>query len=231
MSNDVAKTLGYSEYDVLAEKKKFTLANGNIVESIGQISSVCSFGTEVETSATMTCVFYILLKAAMPIIMGLEFLEQTKTMTEHRERLVRVPRPVYPGAIRMLGWQAKALVHDLIVGEEVLEELKVFGNYYHALISTSNESKSLELKGIRHLGAVDRIVSKMKNTFGGPRSGSGTDGAIEVNDSSFDALLKEQRENHRRECEAARIENLPTNEQQAARAAEAMKQEAYECCS
>ncbi|CAN9174618.1 unnamed protein product [Alternaria alternata] len=262
MSNDVAKTLGYSEYDVLAEKKKFTLANGNIVESIGQISSVCSFGTEVETSATMTCVFYILLKAAMPIIMGLEFLEQTKTMTEHRERLVRVPRPVYqalsvcsvgkPRRLLMceLDFQATlaipdtgseidlmstsfasarglevypgeelieladgsivttngfaradlsvmsvikgqsyttnettvdfllldSLVHDLIVGEEVLEELKVFGNYYHALISTSNESKSLELKGIRHLGAVDRIVSKMKNTFGGPRSGSGTDG-------------------------------------------------------
>jgi hypothetical protein len=95
MSDDVAKTLGYSEYNVLPERKQFTLANGKIVEAIGQIESVCSFGTETESLATMTCIFYILLKAATPIIMGLDFLEQTKTMTEHRDRLVRVPRPAY----------------------------------------------------------------------------------------------------------------------------------------
>ncbi|KAI5373338.1 hypothetical protein J4E82_007982 [Alternaria postmessia] len=95
MSDDVAKTLGYSEYDVLSERKQFALANGKIVEAIGQIESVCSFGIETEPSATMTCIFYILLKAAMPIIVGLDFLEQTKTMTEHRDRLVRVKRPAY----------------------------------------------------------------------------------------------------------------------------------------
>lgn len=95
MSDDVAKTLGYSEYDVLPERKQFALANGEIVEAIGQIESVCSFGIETEPSATMTCIFYILLKAAMPIIMCLDFLKQTKTMTEHRDRLVRVERPAY----------------------------------------------------------------------------------------------------------------------------------------
>jgi hypothetical protein len=264
MSSDVAKTLGYSEYDVLAEKKQFTLANGKIVEAIGQIESVCSFGTEIESSATMTCVFYILLKVAMPIIMGLDFLEQTETMTEHRERLVRVPRPVYqalsiclvskprrlltceldfqatlatpdtgseidlmspafasarglriypgeelieladgsivttngfvradvsvlpkegPGHITMPRSNATvdfflldSLTHDIIVGEEALEDLEVFGDYQHALILTSHGSKLLELKGIRHLGPIDRIVSKMKKTFSGDRSGGRIDG-------------------------------------------------------
>ncbi|KAI4959093.1 hypothetical protein J4E86_002814 [Alternaria arbusti] len=53
----------------MSEKRQFTLANESVA------------------SGTWKCVFYILLKAASPIIMGLEFLEQTKTMTEHRQRL------------------------------------------------------------------------------------------------------------------------------------------------
>ena len=37
MSAEVAKTLGYSEYDALPEKKEFALANGKLVEAIGMI--------------------------------------------------------------------------------------------------------------------------------------------------------------------------------------------------
>jgi hypothetical protein len=93
MSDELAKTLGYTTHNVLLEKKQFTLTNGKIIEAVGQIESTCSFGVETELSESLTCMFYILLKAATPVIMELDFLEQTKTMREHRERLIRVPRP------------------------------------------------------------------------------------------------------------------------------------------
>jgi hypothetical protein len=93
ISHDLATTLGYTSYAQSSERKEFALANGKIVESLGQIESTCSFGVEMQASFTVTCMFHVLLKVATPIIMGMAFLEETQTMTEHRERLVRVPRP------------------------------------------------------------------------------------------------------------------------------------------
>lgn len=269
MSDDVAKTLGYSEYDVLSERKQFALANGKIVEAIGQIESVCSFGIETEPSATMTCIFYILLKAAMPIIMGLDFLEQTKTMTEHRDRLVRVKRPayqalsvcsvgtprrllrcdldfkatlatpdtgseinlispsfasarglkVYPGEemieladgslsittgfVRAMVrvqrttrypfesyeivyfFLLDGLIHDLVVGEEALAELRVFNQCQHALIPAPHDSKFLEVNGIRHLGPVDRFFSRMKQAFNGASSNGKIDGMSQLHPFAY----------------------------------------------
>jgi len=264
MSDEVAKTLGYSDYNALPEKKEFALANGKLVEAIGMIESVCSFGVETESLLTMTCAFYVLLKAATPIIMGLSFLEQTKTMTEHRERLVRVPTPalqalsvcsidkprwflscelnhretlatpdsgseidlispsfaaergltVYPGeeAIQMADGSIAitagfvrvdlavasinassrkshqksfitvdlllldSLSHDLIVSEDSLEELQVFTKHSSALIPAPQESGPLGINRIRHLGAIDRIVSWVKKMIRGSSSRDGDDG-------------------------------------------------------
>jgi hypothetical protein len=260
MSDEVAKILGYLKYDELAEKKQFTLANGQLVEAIGQIESVCSFGTETDSLATMTCVFYILLKAATPIIMGLDFLEQTKTMTEHRDRLVRVPRPayqalsvcslnkprrlltceldskhtlatpdsgseidlmspsfayerglkVYPGKeiieladgsmsvttgfvrtnlaiiptdvpylsttprsyVTVDFFLLESLSHDLIIGEDSLEQLQVFTNHQSALVCLPDGSGPLGLNRIRHRGAIDLIISWIKKKIKGSDSSS-----------------------------------------------------------
>jgi len=264
MSDEVAKTLGYSEYDALPEKKEFALANGKLVEAIGMVESVCSFGVETESLLTMTCAFYVLLKAATPIIMGLSFLEQTKTMTEHRERLVRVPTPalqalsvcsidkprwllscelnhretlatpdsgseidlispsfaaergltVYPGeeAIQMADGSIAitagfvrvdmavassnasspkshqksfitvdlllldSLSHDIIVSEDSLEELEVFTEHSSALVPAPQDSGPLGINRIRHLGAIDRIVSWVKKMIRGSSSRDGDDG-------------------------------------------------------
>ncbi|RYO67374.1 hypothetical protein AA0113_g4463 [Alternaria arborescens] len=260
MSDEVAKILGYLKYDELAEKKQFTLANGQLVEAIGQIESVCSFGTETDSLATMTCVFYILLKAVTPIIMGLDFLEQTKTMTEHRDRLVRVPRPayqalsvcslnkprrlltceldskhtlatpdsgseidlmspsfaserglkVYPGKeiieladgsmsvttgfvrtnlaiiptdvpylsttprsyVTVDFFLLESLSHDLIIGEDSLEQLQVFTNHQSALVCLPDGSGPLGLNRIRHRGAIDLIISWIKKKIKGSDSSS-----------------------------------------------------------
>ncbi|CAN9146586.1 unnamed protein product [Alternaria alternata] len=319
MSDEVARILGYSKYDALVEKKQLTLANGKIVEAIGRIESACSFGTEIGSSATMTCIFYVLLKVATPLIMGVEFLEQTETMTKHRERLIRVQRPalqalsisslgkpkrllrcelnfeetlatpdtgsdldlmtpsfassrgleVYPaeemveladGSIltttgfvranlsidplnllgfgenaemRMLGNSAiidffllEDLAHDLIVGDESLEELNVFQDLQWALTPVSYDSHLSELNAIRHLGTVDRVISKIEKLFSGASSNGRKD---EESNSSLEALMiRQQRENDRREREAARIERLPQDEQQTASAAETAKRNSYQ---
>jgi hypothetical protein len=264
MSDELAKTLGYTTYDTLSDKKQFALANGKLVEAVGQIESTCSFGVETESSETLTCMFYILLKAATPIIMGLDFLEQTKTMTEHRERLVRVPRPAFQalsvcaidrprnllaceldrretmatpdsgsdidmmspyfaserglkvhleedaieladGSIATTTGFVRAevsidgskafnpythlksiatvdffvldsLAHDLIVGEDSLEELRVFTEHQHALVPAPHNSAPLGLNRIRYLGAVDRIVSWIKKKIKGGNSDQGEQG-------------------------------------------------------
>jgi hypothetical protein len=280
MSDELAKTLGYTSYETLSEKKQFSLVNGKIIEAIGQIESTCSFGVETELSESLTCMFYILLKTATPIIMGLDFLEKTKTMTEHRERLVRVPRPafqalsvcaidrprnlltceldcretmatpdsgsdidmmspsfaserglaVYPGEnaieladgsiaittgfvraeISVVGIKAPhpgsypkrittvdffvldSLTHDLIVGEDSLEELRVFTEYQHTLVPAPHNSAPLGINRIRYLGAVDRIVSWIKKKIKGITSDQGEQGTYMYNDLRSDQLIQQR---------------------------------------
>ncbi|RYN57749.1 hypothetical protein AA0118_g7632 [Alternaria tenuissima] len=258
----------------------------------------------------MTCIFYILLKAATPIIMGLNFLEQTKTMTEHRDRLVRVPRPayqalsvcsldkprrlltceldskqtlatpdsgseidlmsfsfaserdfkVYPGEeiievadgsisitsgfvrtslaitptnvpnlstiprnyVTVDFFLLDSLSHDLIVGEDSLDRLQVFTDHQSALVCLPDGSGPLGLNRIRHLGAIDRIVSWIKKKI----RGSGSDNDTNM-DTSFGSQAIDQHENNRREREAARIAILPIDEQQIAIDAEVVRQRAY----
>jgi hypothetical protein len=93
MSAELIEALGYTGYEALLEAKQFKLANGKIVEAVGKITSRCAFGVEADSEMSMSCLFYILARVVAPIIMGIHFLEETNTMTEHRERLVRVPRP------------------------------------------------------------------------------------------------------------------------------------------
>jgi hypothetical protein len=93
ISYDLATALGLRLLDA-SPKKEFMLASGKVVEAIGQISALCSFGVETwSLAASMRCVFNVFLHLASPIIMGEAFLEETQTMTRYRERLVRIQRP------------------------------------------------------------------------------------------------------------------------------------------
>jgi hypothetical protein len=128
MSDDLARSLGF-QYETNAERKEFMMANGQVVESIGQCFAPCSFGVEMDVTVAMSCMFYVLQQVASPIIMGMAFLEKTKTMTEHRERLVRVPRPVFqalsvramdrPRQLLVCGLNEKAILATLDSGSEI----------------------------------------------------------------------------------------------------------------
>lgn len=66
----------------------FVLANGRTVSAVGQVHLKCSFRTELPDTPLMDCVFYVFQTLAVPMIMGIEFLQATKTLTKHRDRLV-----------------------------------------------------------------------------------------------------------------------------------------------
>jgi hypothetical protein len=251
MSDDLARRLGYEKQDTLSDRMKFVLANGKIIESVGRIEAMCSFGVDTSPATLMACTFYVLLKVASSMIMGFDFLETTKTMVEHRERLVPVPRSafqalsitclgrpqrrmltcelnhttslalpdtgsnidlispsfaseraltVYPGEhLIEIGDGSKAIVdgyvraklsiasantsdstarvecdgevelyllegaiHDITVGCDTVEELKVYTENQRCLVSGSNELEASGLSHIRCLGPVDKILKGIK---------------------------------------------------------------------
>ena len=249
MSESLARALDYT-YDANATKKEFVLANGKIVESIGELYAPCSFGVETDIVTAMSCMFYVLQQVAGDMIMGLAFLEKTKTMTEHRQRLVRVPRHAFqalsvcaidrpqqllrcdmknqttlvtmdsgseidlmspqlafdrgyeilPGEFEIeladgsiattkgftsvtltvssptqhmrMRSQATAdfylldnLFHEVIVGQDTQEELRVFKHHQDAIVQASEVFGPLGLNLIRLLGRADRMISWVKDKF------------------------------------------------------------------
>jgi hypothetical protein len=92
ISNDLAQKLGFSIYEGSADPRRLALANGKVVETLGYIETTCTFGVETSITNSMDCIFHVLPKVASSIIMGIEFLQETKTLTQYRHRLIRVPR-------------------------------------------------------------------------------------------------------------------------------------------
>jgi hypothetical protein len=114
MSDDVAKKLGYSEYNVLPERKQFTLANGKIIEAIGQIESVCSFGTETVVGDN-DLYFLHSAQSCDPHHHGSQFLGANQDHDRAQGQTRAGSKTSIPSAFRMLFGQAKAFV-DLRTG-------------------------------------------------------------------------------------------------------------------
>ncbi|KAF2269357.1 hypothetical protein CC78DRAFT_453198 [Lojkania enalia] len=289
----------------LESKQQFVLASGKVVQAIGQVTAPCGFGVDTSPLPTLLrCVFHVFVKLATPIIMGMAFLEETETMTKHRHRLVRVPRPAIQALqVYSLGRPRKNLVcyidgkqalavpdsgsdidlmtprfaienglqishgeemlefadgtvavtsgsvqvelavnnfessitripavnfylldnfiHDVLIGADSVEELEVFTKNQHALVATSDSSGPLGLNRIRHLGALDRIVSWVKGKISKMQNQDAT------SNDTMENTLNDQYENDRRERETLRIAHLPLDEQESAMDAEARRQAEY----
>ncbi|CAG7561060.1 unnamed protein product [Fusarium equiseti] len=69
--------------------KEFALANGKIVKAAGFVKLDCRFevGTPLPPT-TLACVFYVFNTLAVPMIIGMDFLMQTETLTKHTDRLI-----------------------------------------------------------------------------------------------------------------------------------------------
>ena len=99
ISADLVRSLGLPirEFTELqagspSKTRQFVLANGNTMEAIGEVEVLCAFGNRpYPLSSCIRVIFNVFLQLAAPIIIGMCFLEDTETMTKHRDRLIRVP--------------------------------------------------------------------------------------------------------------------------------------------
>lgn len=66
----------------------FVLANGRTASAVSQVLLRCAFRRAISDNGLMDCVFYVFQTLSVPMIMGLEFLYATETLTRHRDRLV-----------------------------------------------------------------------------------------------------------------------------------------------
>ncbi|KAK8091517.1 hypothetical protein PG997_001878 [Apiospora hydei] len=74
--------------------KEFQLANGKVVKSIGTVSSNCDLAPgQPSMLAGLACFFYVFETLAVPLILGMPFLEETETLSKYRDRFVEQTVP------------------------------------------------------------------------------------------------------------------------------------------
>lgn len=90
MSLDVVNELGLVMEEMGDASLRFSVANGKIVEAIGQISVKFGFaGVLPAEDSSSTGLFFVFSQLAVPTIIGRALLEQTQTFTKHRHRLIQ----------------------------------------------------------------------------------------------------------------------------------------------
>ena len=85
MDCDLASKLNLRLRTEKGDCKRFCMGNGKIVKALGRVRAVCAFVKEAQTK--MKCWFYVFNELASPLIMGSQFLEKTKTLSDHVHRL------------------------------------------------------------------------------------------------------------------------------------------------
>ena len=85
MDCDLASKLNLRLRNEKGDCKRFSMGNGKIVKALGRVKAVCAFAKEVQTK--MKCWFYVFDDLASPLIMGSQFLEKTRTLSDHVHRL------------------------------------------------------------------------------------------------------------------------------------------------
>ncbi|KAH7324250.1 hypothetical protein B0I35DRAFT_423796 [Stachybotrys elegans] len=89
MSLELATQLGLELRQPGENGDRFSLANGKHVRSIGQTSAKCSFLNDSSPgSPLLECIFNVFQTLAVPMILGMEFLLETETLTKHTDRMV-----------------------------------------------------------------------------------------------------------------------------------------------
>ncbi|KAI0870664.1 hypothetical protein GGS24DRAFT_474494 [Hypoxylon argillaceum] len=87
ISLDLVRATGLSLIYINKLCTTFVLANGKTVQSIGQVVTKLAFARPSAGSPAMDCLFHVFQTLVVPLIVGMGFLEETETLTAHRDRL------------------------------------------------------------------------------------------------------------------------------------------------
>lgn len=93
MTLEEADRIGLKVTSEADDLKEFCLANGKTISCVGKAISACNFSQGSASPNSLVAVFYVFQTLVEPIIMGLEFLELTETLSKHRDRLVELEVP------------------------------------------------------------------------------------------------------------------------------------------
>lgn len=85
ISQDLASELGLRIRNENDDRRSFSIANGKVVQAIGSVKASCAFAKEPQTK--IDCWFYVFKNLASSLIMGSQFLQETKTMSVFTNRL------------------------------------------------------------------------------------------------------------------------------------------------
>ena len=172
MTVDLANELGLKiEQSPLNNRKKFILANGKIIEAIGQTTSLYRFHVD---GVQNSCDFWVFKTLATPLLMGRKFLQQTKTLTRHRSRLVQCERShLQAFQLRALG-KPNIRIKCVLNGKKVLalpdtgSELDVMSQRYAAARSLRIDSSRVEevMYADGSKGRTDGVVHAHTNVVG-----------------------------------------------------------------
>lgn len=90
ISLEVVKQLGLDMESVDHDSApRFSVANGKVVEAIGQLTIKFGFAGVLSAEESSSGLFFVFSQLAVPTIIGRPLLEQTQTFTRHRHRLIQ----------------------------------------------------------------------------------------------------------------------------------------------
>ncbi|KAI4642285.1 hypothetical protein J4E93_007431 [Alternaria ventricosa] len=92
MSRAKATELGYT-IDLSSDMESgFQLPNGKIIKAVGHVVVAVQFARKVGSeAASMTCRFNVFERLALPVLIGMTFLQATETITRYTSRMVDLP--------------------------------------------------------------------------------------------------------------------------------------------
>ena len=101
IASEVTSALGLAVDTTPEHRKDFRMANGVLVQALGRLVIDCTFARD--RTVQLSCIFYVFRQLICPILMGMPFLSETRTLDKYRHRLqARTPPSFAPLQLSLL---------------------------------------------------------------------------------------------------------------------------------
>jgi hypothetical protein len=85
MTFELVTRLGLSIENGEEHQREFRIANGKVVKALGRVQALCAFAKD--RGVAVLASFYVFRTLVSEVIMGMDFLDSTETLTKHKYRL------------------------------------------------------------------------------------------------------------------------------------------------